>query len=42
MLILITDHPGLTVSEMAKMMGCTAGAVSQILGKLEKKLEYFR
>ena len=24
-LILITDHPGLTVSEMAKMMGCTAG-----------------
>ena len=35
-LILITDHPGLTVSEMAKMMGCTAGAVSQILGKLEK------
>ena len=35
-LILITDHPGLTVSEMATMMGCTAGAVSQILGKLEK------
>lgn len=36
MLILLAEHPGQTVSEMAKRMGCTPGAVSQIMGKLEK------
>lgn len=35
-LVLMLDNPGLTVSETAGRMGCTLGAVSQIVGKLEK------
>lgn len=37
LLTIITDNPGITVSELSKRWGTTKGAISQNIKKLEKK-----